>query len=769
MNRFEALLAPPSLPPKDLRIHIRMHPEIPKEVSAACGDELVNVATRLHDELTTLRFGRTLDDSAAPDRYQRLNRVLTHSGATPIEWRFFAGEFTQFVADHPRLRSTEVMLRTVSVLSDPWRVQAWAAQALRIAQSAETGDPGNAASAWRSAAKLYRAFFDRCDVTESHTYRLQTDPGAQAACQTAWRTFLADEVSALARRAEEYGRRQQAEAVAAAQEALSVPEVAALNPEASRQATEAAHQVIFSGITSASSLRAALDMYRIAPASDERDRGLLAAMAAETRKLAKGFGDVKLITECATMLRLRRVSDDHVGPLMRTARAEFFGAATDLARDALNNEAPAAVKKHAARVLEQVPPEREAGETPSGPVTVAQVLAVLRSEEFREEHSQLESILKRLMDEPADSTAEEAALDQLVTFLGSNRAFATSPGVADGLNGALGAFFSGVALRSLSHDNARARRMLSKITQVLPPNELVDIAGTKHTATQWTELLRSSGVSALPEERRFGALRTRLNRAPVASAEEAEAVTEIIAFAGTHELAPDERTWLDKNLGIVFGNAAGHYLDHPPSNCPCLSIMRQIMEYLPKGTRLDLGGETATLGDHFHVIQFMAALKRSQEAPLGSVEEQRAAAQIIGLLDTGMDVRIAGQSSRAVATAALISLAADNARSPRGDSTTVSMIANHLGSDGARLRDLDLAAVGGQSTQRKAVRRRKRASAGSRLLEFLGQMILLALVVGWWSLAQWIYGIFAGLLWAQILVVALAILLPVWGIWRVAK
>ncbi|MDX5398110.1 MAG: hypothetical protein LPK92_00045, partial [Actinomycetes bacterium] len=206
MNRFETLLAPPSLTPKELAIHIRMHPEIPAEVSGACRNELVRVDVRLHDELTTVRFPSRLTETPAPPQYGQLNRRLTGATATPIPWRFFAGEFEAFMAEHPEQLAVKE-LRSVLAELDPWRVQAWSAQALRIAQNAETEDPAHAAAAWRTAVRLYQAFFARADVTESHTYRIQTDPAAQAACRAAWDSFLPDQVDALAQRVTEYSSR----------------------------------------------------------------------------------------------------------------------------------------------------------------------------------------------------------------------------------------------------------------------------------------------------------------------------------------------------------------------------------------------------------------------------------------------------------------------------------------------------------------------------------------------------------------------------------
>lgn len=774
MNRFEALLAPPSLSPKELSIHIRMHPEIRSEVQVACKSELVSVSTRLHDELTTLRFRLPLGDGPADPRYQRVNVALTGSRATPIEWRFFAGEFAGLVDEHPRTVGPKTIMKTVQGLQDPWRVQAWAAQALRIACSAETEDPGHAASAWGSAARLYTAFFERCDVTESYTYGFQTDPAAQKACRTAWDGFLAGEVSALAQRADQYSRGQNAEAMAAALAALSTPEVTGLNPEAARHATATAQHAMVSGIRSASSLRAALEMYRIATVSDTRDRALLAAMATEARKLAKGFGDVDLIVECADLLGLRRVDDDTSGSLMRAARAEFYEAALAFAREAVSDAASVQDKKHASRVLAYLPPEREAGRTATGSVTVSQLLAALRGGAFEEERHRLEAILKKLMDAPGDSAAEDRALDQMIAFVEGHKDFVAIPEVAEAVHGAFGVIFSGAALRSLAGDSVRAHRMMDKITRALPEDQLVEIAGTKHSATEWSDLLRGSGARALPVRGQFLALRQGLNRAPVASREEANAVSDIIGFARANELEPEDEAWLSKTLGIVFSNAAGHHLDHSASSCSCIPIMRQIVSFLPSDTRLDLGGQNATLTEHLHLVQFASVLKRIQTAPLGSSAERSAVAQLIELLEEAGEVRIRGKSSREIGQAALQSTAVNNLQSPQGNSETVREALAYLaraGSDGAP----GPAAV----AKGRVAKSMKRTSGGNAVGRFFGALglgvlqwiILVGLPLGWVWLARWLFQLLTGIVWAQVIVIAVAIVIPLGalGLWFIAR
>ncbi|MGB7962557.1 MAG: hypothetical protein WCF12_06295 [Propionicimonas sp.] len=711
MNRFETLLAPPSLSSKDLSIHINMHPEIPKEVSGKCKNDFANVATRLHDELTTLRFGRTLADSPAPARYQALNQQLTGSTATPIDWKFFADEFTAFKAEHPQRMGTERMLQLVSGLSDPWRVQAWAAQALRIAQNAETEDSAHAGTAWRSAVKLYATFLARADVTQSHTYRSQTDPCAQATCQKAWQSFLADEVAALARRVAEYGNHQQAAAASAALAALAVPEVSAINPEVVGRATAAAQDVFLSGIKSATTLRAAFDLYFNATASDELDRALLAAMTAETAKLAKGFGggdEVDLIELGGEALGLGRIPDDQVGSLMRAARNDFYESATTFARTAINENAATSVKQLAARVLALLPPGREAGSDPTGEsITVGDVLESLMGDEFAPE---LKALLKDLMEAPADSAREEAALDNLIAFAGSHPAFAKGRQVAEVLETAYSSIFGGAAMRSLAAPGTRGLRMMEKIQRALPPDATIAISGTARKAAEWINRMQRSGAAALPVKQQFGALRIRLLNASVASAEEQRALSDIIAFAQTHNLAADESEWLRQNLLIMFQNSAGSYLENPVGNARCLSMMRQIMEYLPSGTRYDFGGRNATLMEHLNQVQAFGALMGNLSA-------------------SGIDPQVLR-------------------RSVTEDSLEHAM-----------------ARVDQGTPQRKAGEVKLATAIGI----VLGLAVFAGILWGWGVLATWIYGMFAGNLVMQIIVVLLAVLLPMGAIRRMAK
>lgn len=702
MNRFETLLAPPSLTPKELSIHINMHPEIPRDVSGKCKNDFANVATRLHDELTTLRFRRTLANAPAPTRYEEVNRRLTGSTATPIEWRFFAGEFEEFISDHPERLDARRTLAAVRSLADPWRLQAWAAQALRIAQNAEIEDPHHAPNAWRAAVELFTTFFGRADVTQSHTYRAQTDPSAQAMCRAAWDSFLADEVGALAQRITDYSHRGQADAASAALAVLAVPTVAAANPDAARRATGAAQEAFVSGIRSASSLRAAFDLYSSTNPTDELDRAFLSAMAAAVTRLTQGFGgedDVEIIELAADALGLNKPSDQ-VGALMRSARNDLYEAVSAFVRTAVNDEAAPSVKAVAVRLLALLPDDREAGKTPTGEtVRVGDLREALLGEKFAPE---LHNLVKALMEAKADSQEEEKALDALIAFAAAHPDFAKGRQVSEVLTGAYSSIFRGAAVHSLAASGTRGLRMMEKIRRALPPGAMIDMSGTTRTAAGWIRDLQSKGAAALPAREQFSVLRARLLDAAIASAEEQVALSEIIAFARTHTLEAKDSNWLRENLLIVFQNSAGNYLEDTSGNARCLSMMRQIAEYLPSGTTMEFAGATATLRQH--------------------VDKVQAAGALMARLPSDPD------AFRAF------------------------------------LEDLKRQQAGHQQQPLRNRQPKQQVERAQMIANVIAVAIVIAVVAAWVGLAAWLFGLFSGNVIAQVIVVLLALALPVLGI-----
>ena len=58
MNRFEALLAPPTLSGREMAMHVRMQKEVSLSEAGTYRAQMLIPEIRLYDELTTLRFTR---------------------------------------------------------------------------------------------------------------------------------------------------------------------------------------------------------------------------------------------------------------------------------------------------------------------------------------------------------------------------------------------------------------------------------------------------------------------------------------------------------------------------------------------------------------------------------------------------------------------------------------------------------------------------------------------------------------------------------------
>ncbi len=733
MNRFETLLAPPSLPPKDLRIHIRTHPEIAPEVSSACSSELVNVGVRLHDELSTLRFPRKLGTEAPPDGYPHTMRLLTGSSASPIPWPFFAVEYTTFTQDHGDL-ATEVALReSVKCLDDPWRVQAWAAQALRVAQNAELEDPGNAASAWRVAVVLYREFFGRASVTESYTYGFQSDPLAQASCAAAWDSFLAEELHSLVNRAQDHVKHQRPESVAAVHEVLAVREVRAINPAMVAEALATAKDNFVAGIRTAPSLRAALDMYARSTPSDDSERALLDCMAQEVNRVGQGFGDIESIDEAGRLLDLTQRPDSAVGTLVRASRNAFYEAAVSLAASAMPDDASPEAKKLAARVLAWVPGDRVVVKrtTDSETITVAHVQESLWAPTLG---PKLQALLDSYMEADADSAEEEQSIEAVIEFAAKNPAFAALPQTSQAIRMALTSAFRGAAARSLGADGTRGLRVMRKIRKALPDDATIAMGDEELTPKQWIKKLRLEGTGALPPDQRLhGLLREALNLPP-GSSSHADAVAELISLARTNTLPSDAVEAIHAALKAFFVVAAGRYLEDPLRRPDCVRIMRDAAGFLPPTMRLEFGGETASATDHANKVQGLANLKVSQQAPAGSQDEQLAVKALIALLGEGIDFRMGNTTFREGAETSMRAVAVANLGSS-GNPDTLRLVAEWLGS------------VPSSTGPQRSV-----GKIGSRAALIVGWILNIVLFVGWLFAGSFFAGFFDGNLVQQIVV-----------------
>lgn len=436
MNRFETLLAPPSLTAKELGVHLKMHPELPQDVAASCRSQLVDVSVRMHDELTTRRFPVRLNtDPEAPD-YRATIRAFFGSKAEPIGWAFFGDEYTAFCQEYPHTDSPEEVEEAVGQLSDPWRVQAWAAQALRVAQNAETEEPKRARKPWRMAVRLYQRFFSMTDVTTSHTHRLANDDATREQAQRAWDNFLADEVQALAERLPEYTSRQQALTAKKVLGILDTGEIHRINPRACEAAKDSTIRHFADGIRSATSLEDALKMHSIAPVSPDCERALLDALTAETKKLVKGFGDVRVIKRTCIRLGLDEPPDPSDPSLVRAAREAFYDAAASVSQVAINqsdDDHDGEMRRAAIAVMSFVPRDREIGRDSDGDsLTAGDVLDMMerveRGDPFKEvppsvisKAAELVSILEKT---PESSQAHIIARRELTELVDNNRELA---------------------------------------------------------------------------------------------------------------------------------------------------------------------------------------------------------------------------------------------------------------------------------------------------------------------------------------------------------
>ena len=147
-------------------MHVKMQTAISKDEANNYRAEMLVPEVRLFDELTTLRFRRPGPDETST-AYKKFCGMFSGASGSPIPYRFFKGEFEKLMDDMNLSgdeRSTwknvkaPAVRKAVDSISDPWRVQAYAALCARIAEASETEDAKKAAAAWEKAFTLY-AFF----------------------------------------------------------------------------------------------------------------------------------------------------------------------------------------------------------------------------------------------------------------------------------------------------------------------------------------------------------------------------------------------------------------------------------------------------------------------------------------------------------------------------------------------------------------------------------------------------------------------------------
>ena len=759
MNRFETLLAPPSLKTKDLRIHLRMHPEIPQEISGRCSQELVNVATRLEDELLTVRFTRELATGPVPEKYDRFCARAIGAAATPIDHKFFAAFYD------PTIKPKEAWA-WVDSLQDPIQIQAWAAQGLRIASNAETEDPENAPAAWQRAVLLYERYFAVATVEDSCTYAQQTDPQSQETCRNAWKDFLRKQVGNLAARVTSHATGQRPEAFAACLAALALPEVARANPMAVRKAQDEAEDAVSAGIGAATALKAAEGVYlsqvKANPgAKDGLDRTLLQAMAREAALVEKGFGELAVLARCADHVGLRTVPDAKLGSLTRAAREEFYEAAAAVGRVATHDEATLTQKEQAASLLRLLPAHWVIGKGLVGHEDILRDEAIEQLL-FPVYGPTMQELLSTLGDTPADSAEEEAALTAVIDFCNEHEDFAGSPQTSQAVSKLLASIFRNSTRFSAGRAGTRGARMMEVIADFLPLDYEVEIDDHSHSPRQWIELCQQNRQpSALGKVGAFVEVLRELGTTPAGSPEEEAALEAALDFAHDNDLDPAQTEALESALLSIFRSSASKYLDNPDTYQRSHQMMVKIARYLPRSTRTDFGGINKTLTEHTTIVRGLTAFKQAQQAGLGSGEERSAVVDLIDVLGTGIDFELGDETFRKRAQSALLNIGALN--QSRGSSETAALIARSA--TGAAFVGGMAEIPGGKPGKapksrkppkpRKIKRRRSSSDRASTVGAIIGILLVLGILIAIeWVVWGWTTGLGVG--W-QILI---AIILP---------
>lgn len=394
MNRFEAMLASPTLSGKEMAMQVKMQREIPREEANILRSEMFVPKVRLYDELTTLRFRRP-GSAEESEEYRKFCSALSGSSATPIPYRFFKAEFQRIQEElsgggssasedeeddlaegsvservvrrakrrraQARSKQDKSTLNTVEKLKDPWRLQAYAALSLRVAQAAETEDPKNAAVAWMTALKLYRKFFGMAKPEESGTYKVQTEEKLRADTVEAWEGFLPQLLEELSGRVNTYIQEKKPDSVAACLDVLQSDQAKLIDRFVGDQTLQSAFLPYIDAIKKASSLKEAAALYESVPAAllqkdsgQDAPRAMLAAMCAELERLKKGTNSVALVLQWAAKLKAMDLYQNG-SPLVKKAAEDFFEACGAYAREMLGEKDRERQQKYADCLMSIMP------------------------------------------------------------------------------------------------------------------------------------------------------------------------------------------------------------------------------------------------------------------------------------------------------------------------------------------------------------------------------------------------------------------------------
>ena len=352
MNRFEAMLAPPTLSNKDMAMHVKMQTAISKDEANNYRAEMLVPEVRLFDELTTLRFRRPGPDETS-SAYKKFCGMFSGASGSPIPYRFFKGEFEKLMDDMNLSgdeRSTwknvkaPAVRKAVDSISDPWRVQAYAALCARIAEASETEDAKKAAAAWEKAFTLYGRFFSMAGVEQSTTYKLQTEEKFKEDTAAAWNQFRTQLAEGIVSRIKDYIRDGKPVSVAACIDALSSSAVMAVDSTAADRALSDSLIPYVNALKSSNSLNDAAKLYEKIPEQlvekDTRQecvRAMLSVMSDETDRLQKSGKSVTTLIKWIGKLKVENLYKNGT-PLVKKSAGDFYEKCAIYVRDVINGE-----------------------------------------------------------------------------------------------------------------------------------------------------------------------------------------------------------------------------------------------------------------------------------------------------------------------------------------------------------------------------------------------------------------------------------------------
>lgn len=674
-NLFELLNAPTSLKPKDLSTHIRMQMALPEEVRNTCTRDLFRMDIKLFNELTTCRYSRKLPKEDDPG-YQAFCEEIGVKGVEPIPYRFFASEYAAVTAGDKDAK------KAVAAISEPWRVQAYAAQYLRMAQNAETGKPESAGSLWLKAIRQYKKFFSVAKVEESYTYQYAADDEAKQLCVETWDGFIKKLLEDLNARRREYINKQNAKSAEVCLKVLSYKEVQAIAPDAYSNALKESFAPYITAIKSAATLQKAGEMYKNCPeAMREADEecelelAMLSAIAAEVsrRKAVK-----EPANDVPVWLKKLKVKDLHEnGAVMVKIEADaVYQACAEYIRFALEDKKEEIVLC-ACRICstECFPDDVVVGQGSDGDLfrpDVAPILAGnyasimannLPSRITASNAASLAKKLKAVCNDLGRDVSTYAAITTGVNYLGSHDA---------GENVILAFLNEFDAATPLKDESCPTVGELKKRIEGDPGIKLLKkLADT------------DCGSSSYPG-----------------------VVNEVISYLNKHGSDVVNGEKLEdiarKLLINEFVACANRYQSNQSQ--ALLQTLKKLAGWLKYTTEVPAGDQHLTVGDVMKSIQGnpeLEAFKKVQEASTGSMDENKAVQALIALARTKGSTEVQGTTILELAQNVLLSVYVRNANAYQSGGGNISRSTMHTiadwlpyytevpGGDGTTVREFD--------------------------------------------------------------------------------